>query len=33
MSILVFCFFRDLQVKGLILHLENFTSGGHEKPA
>ena len=29
---LIFRVFRGLRVKGLVLNLENFTSGGHEKP-
>jgi len=29
---LIFHVFRGLRVKGLVLNLENFTSGGHEKP-
>ena len=29
---LIFRVFRGLRVKGLVLNLENFTSGGYEKP-
>ena len=30
---LIFRVSRGLRVKGLVLNLDNFTSGGHEKPA
>lgn len=30
---LIFRVFRGLRVKGLFLNLENYISGGHEKPA
>ena len=29
---LIFRVFRGLRVKGLVLNIENFTSGGYEKP-